>query len=661
MRNVFACLGLALALLVAGSSLGEPGRGLRAAETAPDCPAGVKCLDQGWSLAQRQWWYTVSQGSRLLPLSWMLALETPGSTRSPGNPPEKFLDPAHITRLGYLTNPASAANPEGLPLGFAVDQDKSRKADLMCDTFPATCDGLVMRQKWVGLNCSACHTSEIDLGDSRLRIEGAPALADFQALEDEVAAALDETLADRARFDRFAREVLGDAMSIEGRTALEAQLSEQLSWQRALLAKNSTPLRYGHGRLDAQGHILNKVALITGMTGQPTDIAADAPASYPFIWNTSQQGKIQWNGIANNILKINLFGFETDIGALIRNTSEVVGVFAHIDTSRGKAARGYDSSLRLPAMVALERQLSTLHSPRWPEDLLGRIDWDRATKGREVFDRMRCTSCHQPLASDDTQSPIKEVMTPLSEAGTDIFLACNTFLHRSKAGNLAGQKIFAISGERIQETDFTRSMLVNTAVGAVAGQFDDLILSLFTDVAPNGRPSAALTFDKGDYLPGITDPAKKARAKLCLTGKDALLAYKARSLNGIWATAPYLHNGSVPTLYDLFLPGTVELIATPPGATPPGATPAPSDLANAASAAPDSAHRPEVFGVGNRHFDREKVGYVSDPADSPSVFRVRDEVTGAPITGNYNSGHDYGNSGLTDAERYDLVEYLKTL
>ena len=29
------------------------------------------------------------------------------------------------------------------------------------------------------------------------------------------------------------------------------------------------------------------------------------------------------------------------------------------------------------------------------------------------------------------------------------------------------------------------------------------------------------------------------------------LAYKARPLEGIWATAPYLHNGSVPNLYEL--------------------------------------------------------------------------------------------------------------
>lgn len=652
LRNGLVRLSISCAALLLCVGLLDTSRDVGAAEADTVCGGSTVCLEQGWTLGQRQWWYSVSQGSRLLPLSWMRALETAEAVGAPGEEPQKFLDPAHIARLGYLANPVSPANPEGLPLGFAVDQDTSRSADIMCDTFPAACDGLVMRQKWVGLNCAACHTSEIELGDRRLRIEGAPAMADFQAFEEEIAAALRLTLADRSRFDRFAREVLGDTMSIEGRQALEAQVSEQLGWQQALLDKNATPLRYGHGRLDAQGHILNKVAMTTGVADQPRTIAADAPASYPFIWNTSQQGKIQWNGIANNIFKIDLFGFETDIGALIRNTSEVLGVFAHIDTRHGKATRGYSSSLRLPAMVALERQLSVLQSPRWPEELLGRIDYDRATKGKAIFDRMACASCHQPLAPEDTRSPLKEVMTPLAEAGTDIFLACNTFLHRSKAGNFAGQKIFGVAGDRIADTDFTRTMLVNTAVGAVAGQFDDLLLSLFTDVAPNGRPSASPSLDRRDFLPGVDDPAKKARARVCLTNADELLAYKARSLNGIWATAPYLHNGSVPTLYDLFLPAGVQLVG-----------PSEADRAEAAAATVGEVgpHRPEVFGVGGRTFDPMKVGFRSDPALSPSVFRVRDAATGAPIPGNYNSGHDYGNAALSDAERHDLVEYLKTL
>jgi hypothetical protein len=62
-----------------------------------------------------------------------------------------------------------------------------------------------------------------------------------------------------------------------------------------------------------------------------------------------------------------------------------------------------------------------------------------------------------------------------------------------------------------------------------------------------------------------------------------LLGYKARPLDGIWATAPYLHNGSVPTLYHLLLP---------------------------------PAERPKSFWLGSRDYDAEKVGYVweSKPA-----------------------------------------------
>ncbi|WP_376776667.1 c-type cytochrome [Rhizobium laguerreae] len=48
----------------------------------------------------------------------------------------------------------------------------------------------------------------------------------------------------------------------------------------------------------------------------------------------------------------------------------------------------------------------------------------------------------------------------------------------------------------------------------------------------------------------VLDP-RDQRRQLCKTTKNDLLAYKARPLDGIWATAPYLHNGSVPTLYVL--------------------------------------------------------------------------------------------------------------
>jgi hypothetical protein len=60
-------------------------------------------------------------------------------------------------------------------------------------------------------------------------------------------------------------------------------------------------------------------------------------------------------------------------------------------------------------------------------------------------------------------------------------------------------------------------------------------------VRPGRRISHEL--QSGDYGPDTTAAPYASR-----------FAYQARPLNGIWAMAPYLHNGSIPTLYDLLLP-----------------------------------------------------------------------------------------------------------
>ena len=97
--------------------------------------------------------------------------------------------------------------------------------------------------------------------------------------------------------------------------------------------------------------------------------------------------------------------------------------------------------------------------------------------------------------------------------------------------------------------------------------------------------------------------------------------FRIPSLRGIWATAPYLHNGSVPTLSDLLLP---------------------------------AARRPKKFLVGGYQFDPVRVGYVTTARDAQH-FEVD-----TSIAGNHNTGHEIG-TALTDAERKALVEYLKTL
>jgi len=93
--------------------------------------------------------------------------------------------------------------------------------------------------------------------------------------------------------------------------------------------------------------------------------------------------------------------------------------------------------------------------------------------------------------------------------------------------------------------------------------------------------------------------------------------YWAPSLAGVWARSPYLHNGSVRTLSQLL---------TPP------------------------ADRAKSFHRGSHLYDPVEMGYTDEGG----------YVLDTTSPGNSNAGHDYG-TNLSDAEKRELIEYLKTL
>jgi hypothetical protein len=98
--------------------------------------------------------------------------------------------------------------------------------------------------------------------------------------------------------------------------------------------------------------------------------------------------------------------------------------------------------------------------------------------------------------------------------------------------------------------------------------------------------------------------------------------YSNTPLDGIWARAPYLHNGSVPSLWDLLQ-------------------------------SPEK--RPRVFYKGYNVYDAEKVGFVVSGKDAERVgFKME-----TSLQGNGNQGHLYG-TGLADDQKKALLEYLKT-
>ena len=598
-------------------------------------------LDQGWSSQQRRSWYTISQGSRLLPRSWMQALEVAQGDA-------KFLSPANMSRLGYLPG----RRPSDLPLGFVVD---------------SAADGGFAGPA-VGMTCAACHTGELRLKGRPVRVDGGPPLADYEAFMAEFLASLKATHDNDDKFKRFSAAVLGQQNTTGARTTLKSELATRIAWYEKLAKHNASGTPYGHGRLDAQGHILNKIALMTG-ADQTALLPPDAPVSYPHIWNAHQHDRVQWNGLLPHLPsgKVTINGREADIGALARNVGEVLGVFAEIAVDKtDKWDQGFRSSVRVNNLVELEGLLSKLHSPKWPTYLLGRVKGD-VKRGAELFHNRQlkdysrsgdatatCAQCHRPLKPNDTRTPIVAHMQLVAEAGTDMWSACNAVMHQANSGNMDGRSEEGLpvtdGVPLVKPRDQTIKMLRNALIGSVVYKYEGVSATLWKSWVDLNRPPSAGTTPAGPTsTPNLpTDPRERRKVICKGLSQDPqarlFMRYKGRPLNGIWATAPYLHNGSVMTLYDLLLPamkrGELEVGTTKAGGAP--------------------RLRRDTFHVGSRDFDPVEVGLKSEPGGGRSEFRVRSS-DGKEMFGNSNAGHEWGAAELSDEERWAIVAYLKTL
>ena len=588
-------------------------------------------LAQGWDGPNVGRWYGGYQGSRLIPESWLRSLEQPDGTG-------KFLDPAYVASFRYLTNGVS-----DLPVGFAIDDQDDTNFSV---TKLRWKNGQGAREKWVGLTCSACHTTEVQFGQRTMRVQGGPTLADFQGFFEAFNKTLVQTRDDPAKFKRFGDGVLGASAGAADRQKLKTALQQLTAYQVQWAGMNKTDVRYGYGRLDAVGHILNKVAYVV-RPAAPTPNASDAPVSYPFLWNTSQQTRMQWSGFIDNTPKTFPSGQTMDLGALGRNVGEVVGVFADVKPSTGLIGLKVRSSVEVSNLFSIEQQLMSLKPPRWPRDVMP-VDAALAARGKQVFAAQNCAACHTPLARDDLTSrkrpgsdlPIEQ-MTPLFGApgaetiGTDPWMACNLVTREALTGVMQNQRVAPFNASKFgpratnsQLLDATVKYILLDKAPDVASSAIDIILGTHPPVQVNQSGVLA-------SVPGATaPPTYQDRLKACQKAGQAfpdvakILAYKGRPLTGVWATGPFLHNGSVPTLYDLFLP---------------------------------PAQRPSEFWLGTRQFDATKIGFVATPRpDNAFKFLTRDP-TGKIIEGNSNLGHDYGNAALSDADRWALVEYMKVI
>jgi hypothetical protein len=528
-----------------------PIEGLTPVPTVAD---NVLSLDQGWDAKEQGWFWFTSQGSEIVPYDWFLVLESAKDT-------SLFRADANMERFRYIPMRPTQDNPDGLPIGFVEAYDP------------------FAGQNWMGLTCAACHTTQVNYKGTGLLIDGGPTMADLTLFYDELIDSLRATHEDDGKFKRFAQKVLGSDYT-EGRASnLRGALLNQLmkmQQRRDLLASDH---RYGFARLDAFGAILN-VVTVENLNLPDNKVMANAPVSYPFLWDTSHSDLVQWNGSAPN----------AGIGSLLRNVGEMYGVFANVRVDPKRFPPGYPSSIEIENLGKLEAWLKDLQSPLWPEGILTSIDSEKASRGQGHYQQY-CASCHAVINRADPKRVIQVVMTPLEEVGTDSTMALNFIKRQAKTGPLEGVPQMLVTGPKLGATASGLDVLVNQVAGAI-----------------------------------IAEPIESFKAGLrsyenVPKAQQNLRAYKARPLNGIWATAPYLHNGSVPNLRQLLLP---------------------------------AAQRVKQFHVGSREFDPVNVGF--ETQEGPGMF-----LFDTTVVGNSNAGHEYGVKELNEAQREELLQYLKTL
>lgn len=650
-------------------------------------------LNQNWGNKKdnpslnTQKYHHISQGTRTLPLpyDWFVNIEQPASSlfAMPFSSKPKFIDSDYLLRFGFIRSQANPEiNPDGLPIGFARTASQNVK-------------GFNTQTETIGFTCAACHTSHfIFEGTNNNKyeyiVEGGPAMTDLGLLGSALQAAIGQLVISAkvglvgGRFDRFAKNVLGAEYNANTKVQLKSDL---VSFAEAQLgAADIIQVTEGFTRLDALNRIGN--AVFSANIDRPQNMAPiDAPVNYPHIWTASWFNWVQYDASV--------------MGPLIRNVGEALGVKAFSDVKSPPDDHRFSSSIPVINMVWLEQFLSGdeptpetgfngLLAPKWD---LTEIDNSLAAEGNIVY-QTRCEGCHLPVLTSEKiwntqylapiewykgdekhqteEKVLKLKVIPTQQLGTDTNQA-NVMVSRTMdtSGNDTGTLTDRTKGMMLDKTICVRDtnvvakqQLSWTSNDSSPTEYWDIpLVEMHISDAANVSFGYALaatveqTIDAWFDLNGLTD---KTLQQQFLEGRpnciQAGMGYKARPLNGVWATAPFLHNGSVPTLRDLLCP-----------------------INNT---------RPEYIQLGSPEFDVENIG-ILQPRNflktAESLVKKRklyDKqgyfILNTKIQGNRNTGHEFSDRydqskpywqqdegvlgpKLTPRECDAILEYLKTI
>ena len=353
---------------------------------------------------------------------------------------------------------------------------------------------------------------------------------------------------------------------------------------------------------------------------------ADAPVRYPFVWNAPVQDITQWPGFAPNGNRV--FG-------LSRNLGEVIGVFADFhpqkdDSKIYKINYVAHNSANFSGLNKQESLIMKLAPPKWPWQLDAKL----VAEGKKLYSKAdpaagnkSCTDCHGISTGKKRSLTHKTWATPMLDVGTDSkevnLLGCEV-----KTGILEGAMLYP-GQTPIKPVDKVFSLLGVAVTGSILQHYLPVDLDEKQQKQQKVLDKFIAMIEKEvekieDLGPlGSLDDLKET-FKAPPSPATPSYPYESRVLEGIWAVAPYLHNGSVPSLAELLTP---------------------------------SDKRVTAFKVGPA-YDLDKVGLAVEQTKFNFTYKTTD--CSNRNSGNSHCGHDYGTT-FTDAEKKALLEYLKSL
>jgi hypothetical protein len=584
----------------------------------------------GLTPPQRETFYHLSQGAEILP--WILLTAVDVADRDSTKP---FVE--NLERYGLLPDPA---RDDGLPVGLVVSSNPF--------TFGA---------EFVGITCAACHVGELRHNGKAVRVDGAPNMFNLQlfysdAIEAVITATSDpskrwralkrlgrqdyERYGVAAPFIRPATLIYYGANVLLHRDRLDARLELAEVISVAEDQRDPTHPTSGFGRLDAfdgtrnflftrlrksdvsGAFEVNKANMVKldapvkfpplwsrkAEPPKPVEAYSEQPQRFPPVWGFKDYDWVEWTIDTNTVME--------------RNVTETLGAGATVVLDPKRTASLFDSSIPVRNMHQLEWLAYYIDPPQWPATIFGEIKPDLAAAGKLIF-QSRCAGCHE--YGDDRRTATGLINLggmSLKDVGTDATAALRISCPVPDPGTL-----------RIKPKPYTAkdSELLKECADVKPGKaFTGYSFAGTAQVAVDNikqKAYAAAGIDKAQQqvMEDFAQRGDPAWRDTLLDTKPPFGPYAAKPLYGIWAAAPYLHNGSVPTLYDLLLP---------------------------------PEQRPKTFALGGREYDPVKLGFAVGASCSQ-----KDCVVDTTRTGDGNGGHSWG-TDLTEPYRMALLEYLKT-